>query len=176
MSSSYSFDFIRGDVFGLTYDFLSQFDMIHASPPCQAYSKITPDKAKHERLIPGTHLICMASGLPYVIENVEGSGIDLRPNLVVNGGGVGLPSNRRRYFHVSELEAPCRLITSIGSHINVNGGAFVSREDVIKAMGLSAINPNALKRMTVKQMEQGVPPAMTLAIMRMLAHEKLLIS
>jgi hypothetical protein len=58
MSSSYSFDFVCADALTLDYEFLLQFDFIHASPPCQGYSKMTPDQSKHPRLIPGTHLMC----------------------------------------------------------------------------------------------------------------------
>lgn len=175
MSSSYSFDFVRGDVTKLTYEFISQFDFIHASPPCQAYSKVTPDKSRHQRLIPGTRLICVASGLPYVIENVEGSGADLKPNVVMNGGYVGLRSSRKRYFHVSVLMASSKLIRGVDSPIVVNGSQYVRRESMVEAMGLGMINPNALNRMTMKHIEQGVPPAMTLAITRMLKYEKLLV-
>lgn len=176
MSSSYSFDFVQADATKLDYNFLTQFDMIHASPPCQAYSKLTPDKTRHLRLIPSTHLMCVASGLPYVIENVEGSGIDLRPNVVINGGYLGLPSSRKRYFHVSELTAPHILIKDVANPIVINGSKYVNRKNVIASMGLGVINPNALERMTVKQIEQGIPPLMTRAIMGMLKHKKLLIT
>jgi DNA (cytosine-5)-methyltransferase 1 len=32
----------------------AKFDAIHASPPCQAHSAVTPDKSLHENLIPET--------------------------------------------------------------------------------------------------------------------------
>jgi DNA (cytosine-5)-methyltransferase 1 len=72
MKGRYAFDFILGDVQALTYDFLDQFDFIHASPPCQAYSYITPDQTRHARLVAATRLMLYASGKPHVIENVQG--------------------------------------------------------------------------------------------------------
>ena len=39
--AGYSFDKINANALSLDYDFLAQFDFIHASPPCQAYSKMT---------------------------------------------------------------------------------------------------------------------------------------
>lgn len=54
---------------------LEDFDAIHASPPCQAYSRATAGnpsaRAKHTRLIAFTRELLQATGLPYVIENVE---------------------------------------------------------------------------------------------------------
>lgn len=102
MSTVYPFDFIRGNALRLDYDFLAQFDFIHASPPCQAYSKQTPKHARprHAKLIRDTHAMLYATGLPYAIENVEGSGAELRPNLLLSGMDVGLPMHRPRYFHL----------------------------------------------------------------------------
>lgn len=161
MRTRYSFDFIAGNALSLDYDFLDQFDFIHASPPCQAYSKITPDRTKHMRLIAATHLMLYSSGLPYVIENVEGSGQELRPNIVMNGSYFGLPSDRRRYFHATGLEALRLLINGqSGTNIKMHGGT-ASREDIIKAMGLDCVNENRLKHLTKRGMEQGIPPAMT---------------
>jgi site-specific DNA-cytosine methylase len=61
---------------------LQDFDAIHASPPCQAYSTITPDKSKHPDLIGPVRELLVESGLPYVIENVAGARTD-RPDDVV---------------------------------------------------------------------------------------------
>lgn len=170
----YSFDFVCADVISLDYDFLLQFDFIHASPPCQAYSKITPDRSKHVRLIAATHLMCKATGKPYVIENVEGSSKELRPNIVIDGHSLGLPLQRRRYFHASTLEAPVRLIKS-GDSINLHGDDFVSKSQMIKAMGLKMISRHQLKKMTVKGIKQGIPPAMTKFIAETLVPGKFLI-
>lgn len=169
----YSFDFVQGDAMKLDYEFLMQFDFIHASPPCQFYSKATPDRSKHPRLIPGVHHMLFAVGKPFVIENVEGSGKDLRPNLVMNGHGVGIPSDRRRYFHVSTLDAAQRLIKS-GRGIRVHGG-LASRSDLIQAMGLNVISRHRLKLLTMHGIEQGIPPAFTQHIAEMVLPHKIMI-
>lgn len=106
MSGKYPFDFIQGDAFALDYEFLSQFDFIHISPPCQGYSTLTPEHARqqHPRLIPNAHRLCKAWGGPHVIENVGGSTQDLRPTLRLSGLDVGLPMLRYRYFHVDEAQ------------------------------------------------------------------------
>lgn len=53
---------------------LEDFDVIHASPPCQAYS-ITKHshKREHPNLLPATREMLKAAGRPYVIENVVGA-------------------------------------------------------------------------------------------------------
>jgi hypothetical protein len=101
MSNVYAFDFIQQDALSLDYEFLMSFDFIWASPPCQAYSKRTPDKNIHPRLISKTRGMLFASGVPYVVENVEGSGKELKPNLRIRGYNVGLPMDRVRYFHLN---------------------------------------------------------------------------
>lgn len=171
---AYSFDFIQADALTLTYEFLSQFDFIHCSPPCQAYSKQTPAEYKKRlpRLIlPFKHLL-YASGVPHVVENVEGSGRELRPNVCFDGRRFDLPMMRRRYFYVSTLEAAGLLNSFVPApqvrtrrNINVNSGQFVSRADVVEAFGLEAIVSNRrLPNMSVPAIKQGIPPAMTRAI------------
>src|SRR5687768_9098244 len=74
MSSSYPFKFWRFDAFTIDYDLLSWFDFIHISPPCQRYSKITPNRRRsaHPHLIPNALRLGYASGKPFVVENVPG--------------------------------------------------------------------------------------------------------
>lgn len=182
MSTRYSFDFIAHDAIQLDYVFLSQFDFIHASPPCQAYSKATPHPEKHPRLIAATHLMLHASHKPYVIENVEGSSRDLRPNLVLSGTDFNLPSIRRRYFHLSTISGRCtaHISSSVNTHqqisdvqrINIHGSLYVRRSDVIRALGLEVINENRLNRITLVGMKQGIPPAFTRFIAEMLFPAK----
>lgn len=52
---------------------VSTFDVIHASPPCQARSDLQKQsKIAYPELVPPTRRLLMATGKPYVIENVEG--------------------------------------------------------------------------------------------------------
>jgi DNA (cytosine-5)-methyltransferase 1 len=179
MSTKYSFDFLCANALSLDYEFLSQFDFIHASPPCQAYSKATPDKSRHMRLIAATHLMLHAAGKPYVIENVEGSGIELRPNLVANGLYFGLSSDRRRYFHVSTLKTPLRRImsaASAGHKITRIHGGTATRAELIDAMGLGVIPEKRRSFLTVHGIEQGVPPAFTRHIAELVIRDKFLIA
>lgn len=174
MRTRYSFNFLCSDALQCDYEFLSSFDFIHASPPCQAYSHLTPMPASHMRLIASTHLMLHSAGKPYCIENVEGAKRDLKPNLAMDGHYFGLPMERRRYFHLSTLEAPMRLMKT-GYSINVHGRDYVSREELIEAFGLSIINPNQLHKLTRKGIEQGIAPAMTKAIAELMFPKKVMI-
>lgn len=173
----YPFDFMQADAIRLDYDFLSQFDFIHASPPCQAYSKITPHPEKHSRLILPTHTMLYATGKPYVIENVEGSSRELKPNFVRSGWDVGLETTRKRYFHLSWLSN--RVICDIRSApgINLHGDQYVTLE-AAKSLILSGVDelPRCYSsKLTKYALEQGIPPAMTLDIANRLPFEKFMI-
>lgn len=172
--SSYSFDFINADAITLDYDFLSHFDFIHASPPCQAYSYLTPNKSQHIRLVVATKLMLHATGKPYVIENVRGAMKELRPNLVMDGHYFGLPSERQRYFYLSTLEAAQRLIKP-GRTINVHGRDYVSRNEWVEALGLDEINARRLSNITISGMRESIPPAMTRKIAEIAFPNKFMI-
>jgi len=103
---NYPFPFVQADALNPPFD-LSSFDAIHASPPCQAYSVSTPERnrASHPQLIEPVRAMLLASGLPYVIENVPGAPI--RGDYMLCGTMFGLRSTtglhvqRHRYFEVS---------------------------------------------------------------------------
>lgn len=81
---------------------LSDFDAIHASPPCQANTALTKgNRARgwqdgHVDLIPETRELLDAAGLPYVIENVQGA--TMRRDWTLCGEMFGLGVIRHRYF------------------------------------------------------------------------------
>jgi DNA (cytosine-5)-methyltransferase 1 len=174
MRTRYSFNFLCADALQCDYEFLASFDFIHASPPCQAYSHMRLLPGSHVRLIAATHLMLYSSGKPYCIENVEGAKPDLKPNIAMDGHYFGLPMERRRYFHLSTLTSSIRLMKS-GQSIDVHGGDYVSREKLIEAFGLSAINPNQLNKLTRNGMEQGIAPSMTRAIAEIAFPNKVMI-
>src|SRR4051812_9767099 len=70
----YPHPFEQGDALEYVKANGHQFDVVHASPPCQAYS-ITrhTHHVTHPELIEPTRAALVATGLPYVIENVEGA-------------------------------------------------------------------------------------------------------
>ena len=174
MKSRYAFDFLCQDVLSLNYEFLDQFDFIHASPPCQAYSYLTPDRTLHPRLILSVKHMLFASGKPHVVENVPGSALELRPNFVANGHYFGLKTDRPRYFYVSDLSESVRLI-SPGKTLAIHGRNFVRRDALIDAMGLrDVVSRERLEKMTRAGIEQGVPPQMTRAIADLVVAKKAL--
>jgi DNA (cytosine-5)-methyltransferase 1 len=72
----YPFEFMQADALSLDIKFLSFFDAIHASPPCQSYSDLAKRNGngdKWPRLIEPVRDILIKSGRPYIIENVEGA-------------------------------------------------------------------------------------------------------
>lgn len=70
----YPFEFHQADALEYLHDHWQEFDAIHASPPCQAYS-ITQHAhdVEHPDLLEPTREALMRTGLPYVIENVPGA-------------------------------------------------------------------------------------------------------
>jgi DNA (cytosine-5)-methyltransferase 1 len=114
----YPFEFVRADALEvLTYGALPHdaldFDVIHASPPCQPHSFLTGwgtsriiGEPKLD-LIPRARELLIASGLPYVIENVEGAG--LHNAIRICGQGLGLRVRRHRRFesNVALMSVPC---------------------------------------------------------------------
>lgn len=68
---------------------LQDFAAAHASPPCTGYSRGTaalPDRlTRYDRLIAITRELLLQSGLPYIIENVEDAGPELRNPLRLCG-------------------------------------------------------------------------------------------
>lgn len=64
---------------------LGEFDAIHASPPCQAYSVLRRANigTEYPDLVEPTRALLEASGLPYIIENVPGA--PLRTSVILCG-------------------------------------------------------------------------------------------
>ena len=88
---NYPFEFVQADA--MTYP-LEGFDVIHASPPCRAYSvmkSLNPDR-KHVDLVASIRERLRASGAIYVIENVPGA--PLETVAVLCGSMFGLHSSR----------------------------------------------------------------------------------
>lgn len=73
---NYPLPFIQTDALTLDPKFIALFDAVHASPPCQSYSDLAKRNGNADewpRLIEPIRDMLIRSGLPYVIENVEGA-------------------------------------------------------------------------------------------------------
>jgi len=108
----YPFPFVRGDALRPPFD-LRRFDLIWASPPCQAHTslKSMPDAREHANLIPATRAMLQASGVSYVMENVPGAPL-INPTTLCGtmfGRGVDDADLRRhRLFETSFPVLPLR--------------------------------------------------------------------
>jgi DNA (cytosine-5)-methyltransferase 1 len=93
----YPFAFHQADA--LTFP-LAGFDAIHASPPCQHYTRYrnaVPDITdRYDDHLEATRLRLEQSELPYIIENVPGA--PLRNYVQLCGSSFGLDVRRHRWF------------------------------------------------------------------------------
>ena len=100
------FELIVGDAMAALRDrdYLSTFDVVHASPPCPLFSAITPahTRAQHPDMLTPTLDRLHAWGGTWVVENVPGAPL---PGAVTYcGKAMGLPHLRRhRLFASSAL-------------------------------------------------------------------------
>lgn len=166
----YPYRFIKGDALEFLYyldNDWSQFDAIHASPPCQAFSLASlyhpGTQESHPDLVDETRKLLEATGLPYVMENVEGS--PLRRDLVLCGEMFGLRVHRHRvfelggWFAMQPRHAPHRLKGALHNchiedgHARQVAGNYADHADASDAMGIDWMDRKALA--------QAIPPAYT---------------
>jgi DNA (cytosine-5)-methyltransferase 1 len=166
----YPFTYVRADVLDVLKDedYIQQFDVIHASPPCQTHS-IT----KHLRnaqgkstskidLIPETRAALIASGKPYIIENVPGS--PLIDPIQLCGSSFGLKVRRHRLF-----ESNMPLVGSVCDHKSQGRpvGIYGSLNDQIPGGGKTASTiSEARQAMGMEwaiwtELVEAIPPAFT---------------
>ena len=71
---NYPYEFHQADALAYVAEHGHEFDAIHASPPCQAFSKTrTLHNNEHPDLVAPTREALEATGKPYIIENVVGA-------------------------------------------------------------------------------------------------------
>lgn len=180
-------EFHQADAFEYLAEHWREFDVIHASPPCQEYSKsrymrnsvaqrLNKKPDIKEKLIEQTRLALIATGKPYVIENVPHS--PMPSAIYLCGSMFGLPLIRHRWFECSILlfasatcNHPAGFYSAVGGHIRGHGtfdsgktyfdkyGRAKRREDHPgKAAGVKAMG---IDWMTIDEMCQAIPPAYT---------------
>ena len=166
----YPFEFIQADCLELMkdMDFLRSFDVITASPPCQTHS-ITQHLRNAQGkstdkidLIPQTREALIASGKPYVIENVPGAPL-INP-IRMCGSAFGLKVRRHRLFESNiqltssvckhkEQGKPVGIYGSMRDEIPKGGHTAKSIEQAREAMGIDW--------MIWGELVEAIPPAYT---------------
>lgn len=153
--------FIRSDALRFLADNGGEYDVIHASPPCQANTSLLAGRpevrARHRDLLPEVRGLLVAGTVPWIMENVPGA--IMRRDLVLCGQQFGLPLYRHRYFEMGRLTVPQPPHTRHGVEEVVavygnGGGAKGTRERWREALGL----PHAVTR---RELANAIPPAYT---------------
>lgn len=164
----YPFTFVEGDALEYLAEHGAEFDVIHASPPCQRFSIVTPLAHRHQHpdLITVTRHALMAMEIAtYVIENVGGARRELETPIMLCGSMFGLKCWRHRYFEVSPRRAwltpPCKhdfrplLVTTAGNNSRAirKPGEYKSVKNAPDAYGIDW--------MTADDLKEAIPPAYT---------------
>lgn len=102
---NYPFFFVQMDAIEFVTEFGHKFDVIHASPPCQAHSTLgkgnNNNSEKYPDFLDATRQALKATGKPYVIENVPSA--PLIDPITLCGEMFGLRVIRHRLFESNHL-------------------------------------------------------------------------
>lgn len=149
---NYPYRFIQANALEILKDkeFIGQFDAIHASPPCQAYSRARElSKARnngkygnHPDLIAPTRELLLKTGKAYVIENVPGSPL-INPIKLFGSQFKNLYTQRERWFEsnvpLREPDEPPRKMKtpSAGNGIGEDGSISICGSGGVKLSSLA---------------------------------------
>lgn len=180
---NYPYGFIQADVMEILddEDFIKKFDFIHASPPCQFYSRlkylsgnVEAWEENHVDLVSPVRnkleYYYKKYDIPYIIENVEGAPLDNPIKLY--GSQFGLLTQRPRLF-----ESCIDLVEPTQKRFNLNTGKLgtISEDGTVSVCGrrnLQGFNEVQTKLyygialggidwMTLEELTQCIPPCYT---------------
>lgn len=158
--------FIQADAMGLGIRFLQSFDVIHASPPCQAYSQAHRIRdRKHPDLIEPLRNMLLASGVPYVIENVPGSPLRFNQTIFLCGSMFPeLRVYRHRKFETSIILHQPHHPPHMAPQVKM--GRPIAQGDFIQVVGnfsgvAHAREAMGIDWMTRDELREAIPPAFT---------------
>lgn len=169
----YPFEFIRHDALTLDADFLNSFDAIHASPPCQSYSDLAKRNGNADmwpRLVEPVRALLRSTGLPYIIENVEGAPLEdpivlcgtmfpllrvIRHRLFESNFAIEVPAHGKHplVFTHDKRKRHYGMLDQDQSFVQVTGGGNCSIANAKDAMGIDWMIKNELN--------ESIPPAYT---------------
>jgi DNA (cytosine-5)-methyltransferase 1 len=176
---NFPFRFVQGDALDVLTGSseLWRVAAIHASPPCQAYSRSAQSQRnagkEYPDLLGPTRELLQQTGLPWVIENVPGA--PMRPDFKLCGCHFRLELRRERWFETSwtafELSHPHHHPHPVPSVVGHGTPSWVRRQlgynptiaDYRASMGIDWMNRDELS--------QAIPPAYTEHIGRQLLEQ-----
>lgn len=158
----FPFEFIQADALAYLIAHGHEFDVIHASPPCQAFTQAQRiQNNEHENYIDPVRSL-MPPGVPYIIENVLNA--PLIDPITLCGAMFGLRTYRHRLFESNvPIVAPPH-----PEHVARNAimgrrpkpdefmhvvGNFIGVDEAKIAMGIDWMTRNGLR--------EAIPPAYT---------------
>jgi DNA (cytosine-5)-methyltransferase 1 len=166
----YPYTYLRADALDVLKDdeFIQQFDVIHASPPCQTFSitqhlrNAQGNTTSRLDLLEPVRNLLLASGKPYVIENVKGAPL-IHPAQVC-GSSFNLKVRRHRLFESNmavkgtvckhkEQGKPVGIYGSMRDEIPQGGHTAKTMEQANKSMGIDW--------MIWKELVEAIPPLYT---------------
>jgi len=178
----YPFEFHCADALEFLQEYGQEFDAIHASPPCQAFTdlKSMPNAKCHEDLLTPTRDLLKTIDRPFIIENVEGAPM-VGAYIVLCGTmfGLGVADAelwRHRRFELSRFDVlvpPCahrtrdRVVGVYGGHgrdprrvIGVYGssGGRSNRDGTQQFTVQERRTAMGIDWMTGRELSQAIPP------------------
>jgi DNA (cytosine-5)-methyltransferase 1 len=179
---NYPFTFIQADALEILRDkeFISQFDAIAASPPCQFHSKAKGlsmarnggSYGEHLDLIPETRQLLIESRKPYIIENVAGS--TLENSIKLFGSQFkNLYTQRERWFEsnilLTEPQEPKRKMKTpaAGNGMGEDGSISIVGSGGVRGMNAKQITlywgfaMGGIDWMNRAELAEAIPPAYT---------------
>lgn len=175
----YPFEFMQRDMREIDPQWIaSNFDGAHASPPCQFATALrhAPNGKPHENLIPAARKLLDATGLPYIIENVEGARPHMLWPTLLCGSMFGLSAKgyqlrRHRLFESNmliEAPGPCKhtspVIGVYGGHARCRAarhGGRGTRDFVGQDKPALAKEAMGMDWGTMAELSEAIPPAYT---------------
>jgi DNA (cytosine-5)-methyltransferase 1 len=165
---NYPFTFIQADA--VTFP-LEGYDVVSASPPCQGYSAMTGCRpglaAEYPQLVGAMRDRLTAWGGPWVLENVDGSGLAQQDDLfgasgvLLCGSMFGLPLYRHRLFEASfPVPAPHhpRHLVPASKAGHWKPGTIISVEGHCHPIALAREAMGGVDWMTRDELAESVPP------------------
>ncbi len=158
--------FFQADALEFVAEHGHEYDFIHASPPCQAYTRAQNAAGRahlHPDLVAAVRATLRVAGRPYVIENVVGAPLENAVTLC--GLAFGLRVKRHRLFESNMLllVPPCPshavdYYVIFGHEVrNRRHGSAAGRKNSV-AKGREAMG---IDWMTRSELSQAIPPAYT---------------